>query len=366
MGNVNFTGPRGEPTNVEFAGHSNCDDAPPQWSAMPQDALPIDPPALADTPRKRSARERIVRWMLLFGWLSAILHFWPKDRWAGLSLWFYGTPWGAIHLIAVCTVFAALLKQQTRSPRLLCGSLALLILSGGMWLATDWNWRGDATSADDAPADDARPIRLLVWNTCRGRGGWENVAAEIRKHDPDVICLVEAGAYSEEMRSMWENYFPDHDVSMLGGSIVCIVRGAAGECTPVDLTPDSSLRILPVEVRGQSFHCAIVDIESSIFNVRKRPLVRLADSLNDVAGPVIVAGDFNTPTDSVHFARLSEDFSSAWNEIGNGYSATWPVPLPLMDLDQVWHNAGVAVRSFNLGWSSASDHRPVIVEFVVK
>jgi endonuclease/exonuclease/phosphatase (EEP) superfamily protein YafD len=224
-----------------------------------------------------------------------------------------------------------------------------------MWLATEWNWH-DSQYAAEVPDDDDQPIRLLFWNTCRGRGGWENVAAEIRKHDPDVICLVEAGQSS----------FPEYKISMLGGSIVCIVRGGAGECTPVDLTPDSGLRILPVEVNGHSFQCAIVDIESSIFNVRKRPLERLAGALQSLEGPVIVAGDFNTPSDSVHFAGLTEGFTSAWAERGAGYSATWPVPLPLMDLDQVWHNAGVAIRSFTLGWSSASDHRPVIVEFVVK
>jgi vancomycin resistance protein VanJ len=332
---------------------------------MLMDAPTTDPSTATDARPKAGAWERVVRRLLWFGWLSAVLHFWPKDRWVGLSLWFYGTPWGAILALSVFTVIVALLRQQTRSSRLLCGALALLILTGGMWLATDWDWRGDASDAD-ATTKDARPIRLLIWNTSRGRGGWENVAAEIRKHDPDVICLVEAGAYSAEMRAMWEAFFPEHKVSMLGGSIVCIVRGTAGECTPVDLTPDSGLRLLPVEVRGQSFHCAIVDIESSIFNVRQRPLMRLADSLDDVAGPIIVAGDFNTPSDSVHFARLNENYSSAWNEIGHSYSGTWPVPLPLMDLDQVWYNESVAMRSFNLGWSSASDHRPVIVAFVVK
>ncbi len=302
--------------------------------------------------------------MLLFGWLSAMLHFWPKDRWIGLSLWFYGTPWGVILAVAAFTMLGALLQQKLRSRRMLCGSLALLLFSGGMWLATDWSWRPAASST--ANDSETRPIRLLVWNTCRGRGGWENVAAEIRKHDPDVICLVEAGPYSAEMRAMWEASFPDYKVSMLGGSIVCIVRGGAGECTPVDLTPDSGLRLLPVEVHGRSFRCAIVDIESSIFNVRKRPLVRLADALDDIAGPIIVAGDFNTPSDSVHLARLNENYSSAWDEIGHGYSATWPVPLPLMDLDQVWHNDGIALQSLELGWSRTSDHRPVVVEFVIE
>jgi endonuclease/exonuclease/phosphatase (EEP) superfamily protein YafD len=333
---------------------------------MSLDPTPVDPAApVAAAPRTR--RERFVQAAVWFGWLSAILHFWPKDRWAGLSLWFYGTPWGVILFVGVFTTLGSLLlRRRLRSLRTLYASFALLLLAGGMWLASDWNWRRpQASMSDGANAEVSQSIRLLVWNISRGRHGWQNIADDIRRYDPDVICLVEAGPYSDRMRGMWEEFFPRHHVSMLGGSVVCIVRGSAGECTPIELTRNSRLRILPVEVRGRSFQCAIVDIESSIFKVRRRPLERLADSLEAVTGPILVAGDFNTPTDSVHFASLGEGFTSAWQEAGAGYSATWPVPLPLMDLDQVWRNDGIAIRSFTLGWSNASDHRPVIVEFVV-
>ncbi len=160
--------------------------------------------------------------------------------------------------------------------------------------------------------------------------------------------------------------FPDYQVSMLGGGIVCFVRGSSGVCNAIDLTSNSLLRILPVEVDGMTFQCAIVDIESSIFNSRATPLSRLAEELGSVSGSVVVSGDFNTPLDSVHWGPLSERFSSATREAGSGYCATWPVPLPLMALDQVWYNAGIEPLSHSLGWSWASDHRPVIVEFTIE
>lgn len=307
-------------------------------------------------------RERCCRVLLVLASLSAGLHLWPKDRWAGLVTWFYATPWGVILAMSVTTTLGLWLSnRRNRSPWLNRGAITLLIVAAGMWLLTDWDW-GAAANSSPSSSD---PIRLLTWNISSGIAGWERIASDIHRYNPDVICLVEAGRSNNGMRSTWKSLFPGYRVSMLGGGIVCIVRGDSGECHAVELTPFSRLRVLPVIVRGAEFQCAIVDIESSIFNSRATPLHGLAEELARFTGPITIAGDFNTPTDSIYFAELSNRFSSVAHDIGSGYSATWPLPVPVMDLDQVWCSEEVAPLNHTLGWSWASDHRPVIVDFVL-
>jgi len=72
-------------------------------------------------------------------------------------------------------------------------------------------------------------------------------------------------------------------------------------------------------------------------------------------------GDFNTPVDSVFVAPLAERLTNAFQARGNGYYVTWPVPLPVLSLDQVWASREVELRDCELGWTWRSDHRPVVV-----
>jgi endonuclease/exonuclease/phosphatase (EEP) superfamily protein YafD len=325
----------------------------------------LDSPASspAGEPSPTVWRQRLVRILLVFGWTSTVLHVWPKDRSIGLSTWYYATPWGVILGLGLASaVGCLLLRQPHRSKFASYASLALVMTAGISWLLTDWGWN---SSRPETARDSDRPIRLMVWNISSGKAGWRNIANVIQREDPDVICLVEAGPSNKTMRALWTELFPEHHVSMLGGSTVCLVRGASGECTPVELTYKSRLRMLPVVVRGQSFLCAIVDIESSIYNSRETPLSRLASELETASGPMVVAGDFNTPLDSVHLEPLDDHFTSAFREIGSGYGATWPMPLPVLTLDQVWYNDRIDPDELQIGWSSVSDHRPVIFEFTV-
>ena len=71
-------------------------------------------------------------------------------------------------------------------------------------------------------------------------------------------------------------------------------------------------------------------------------------------------GDFNTPDDSILMEPLHAHCQLAFRERGSGYAATWPMPLPVLTLDQVWINSQVTVAKSEYGWSLDSDHRPAI------
>ena len=77
-------------------------------------------------------------------------------------------------------------------------------------------------------------------------------------------------------------------------------------------------------------------------------------------------GDFNTPTDSLFLREIHRDFENAFEQAGDGYSATWPLPVPVLTLDQIWVNKGIEVYRCRLGWSLRSDHRPVLTDITIE
>jgi endonuclease/exonuclease/phosphatase (EEP) superfamily protein YafD len=77
----------------------------------------------------------------------------------------------------------------------------------------------------------------------------------------------------------------------------------------------------------------------------------------------ILAGDFNTPRTSAAFDAWRGPLQHAWETAGTGFDATWPNPLPVLSIDQVWTDTGVEVLTCVHGGSFASDQRPVEFTF---
>ncbi len=84
--------------------------------------------------------------------------------------------------------------------------------------------------------------------------------------------------------------------------------------------------------------------------------------VEEMGGPVIVAGDFN----SVSSARIGKQIR---RDIGlrpaPGFPGTWPTDLPSalgITIDQVYASSDLAFVSRRLGRPTGSDHRPVVTE----
>ena len=85
--------------------------------------------------------------------------------------------------------------------------------------------------------------------------------------------------------------------------------------------------------------------------------------VEELDGPVVVAGDFN----SVSSARIGKQIR---RDIGlrpaPGFPGTWPTDLPSalgITIDQVYASPDLAFVNRRLGQPTGSDHRPVVTEF---
>ena len=94
--------------------------------------------------------------------------------------------------------------------------------------------------------------------------------------------------------------------------------------------------------------------------------------------PVIFCGDFNEAPGGRTYERLSAFLRDAWNEAGEGGGFTFPSINPVRRIDYIWvseeatkrttRTMGYEVRPLR-AWvakSDASDHLPIVAEFLVE
>lgn len=209
-----------------------------------------------------------------------------------------------------------------------------------------------------------KTYRLLLWNVSHGRRGWENIAEEINDSQADIIALVEAGTPSEQMRTFWKEHFPGYDISLLGGEMVLLTRGKSTAVRARKIGRQGQVREVDLILDGHAITTMIVDIHGRPDIPRGESLEDLAELLISHQGrPVLIAGDFNTPSESPLFQPLRQQSSNAFEVSGNGYSPTWPRPFPVLVIDQIWGSHQVAFDSCKNIWSKASDHCAVVTDF---
>lgn len=285
--------------------------------------------------------------------LGAILQLTVCDRIEGLlTVLFYATPWP---LITLGTAALALLSIRRRRPLQAVTLVVLTSAAAGIWLGGSWMSKGERSSSDS--------LRVVLWNVSRPERRLPAMARWLRAQHADVIALAEAQQKSGANLERWRAEFPAHHVEVLPQNMLCFSRGPLLVEQTGSLAYGSFFAILRTELRGRSFTIIQVDLTALPGSPRRPALDRLAALVRERSGEnLIVLGDFNTPRESVHFATLREELTHSFESAGHGLAETWPMPVPLLSLDQIWLSRGLRARRCTHGWSLFSDHRPVAVE----
>ena len=165
-------------------------------------------------------------------------------------------------------------------------------------------------------------------------------------------------------REFWQEAFSLNTMCLCwAANSCCWSKAHLANVRPGKFGPLGKYREISVNVDGSDFDVILIDISSAPFVFRESTLIAMADVMNKKTGrPTLLMGDFNTPTNSVHFKGLRQKWSNAFEHVGEGYAPTWPVPAPMLVLDQIWYNERIEPTRCELEWSTASDHRPVLVE----
>jgi vancomycin resistance protein VanJ len=242
-------------------------------------------------------------------------------------------------------------------------------------------------------------VRVLEYNIQGGLEGFDRLEAQVQRFQPDVVVFSEARGWghTEEIVARLRRLLPGWQ-SARGGDIYIASRWPLAERKAEWLgptaerghRPESSaydrakLRVLVDAPFGQ-FHVVGAHFRTALYGntlaaykqdiprymhqtsrVRAEQADDLVGWLGGLDGPVILAGDFNTPPAGNVYGRLTQGLVDSFRERGWGWGYTYPSRLPLLRIDYVFHSREWAAVSCRVGDRPGSDHRPVFAELALK
>jgi endonuclease/exonuclease/phosphatase family metal-dependent hydrolase len=324
------------------------------------------------------------RWWLAWGGvaaaaLGALLLRLGGDVWWPVFPFLFGPRWIALPLL-ICPL--PLLVTRPKAGVVPAGLTTVLVLAGILGMRV-----GPARLG--LPPSGSPSFRLVEYNMAVSTKVTHDILQRLDSLGAQVATLVECPSYSEVLRppAGWNlrsagelcflSRFPivgwdvrsQDDIYKLHGKLAIakatIVIG--GENVTIALLHLKSPRDALIEFRYPSAWPGLrtsVDSISAIRNLESHLAIEfLSPAMN---GPIIVAGDFNTPEESRIYSRWWSSFSDAFEEAGAGTGYSWHSRWHGIRIDHILMNGGFAARRTWIGPDLGSDHVPVIADLVLR
>ena len=260
-------------------------------------------------------------------------------------------------------------------------------------------------SLDSVPSTVAIPsraalndstLRVMTFNIAAGNGNLERNTETIRREDPDVVALQEvdvnwsarsgfanqiaelASALGMESRFAPIYRLPGADsmkprreygVALLSRFPIIHFRNdtvtrLSTQSEPAFPAPAPGFLNATILVRGSA-----VRVFNTHTDYRPDPAVRMKQvgEMLAIVGqpttPTLLFGDLNAPPSAPELQPLLLRLRDAWSaENGDGF--TYPASLPVKRIDYILTSPHFRTVSSRVVETSASDHRPVVVELV--
>lgn len=204
------------------------------------------------------------------------------------------------------------------------------------------------------------PPKLILWNIARDKTTEEDLAEFVIKHQAEVFIFIEFDMKkrSEAKKLNLDNLLPNYRLNRLSGNTAIITKNEL-EVNRIDSLNDYYNFFNIVESDGIVY--AIVDIGSWPLKNRAKPfemLYKLVSKYN----VDIIAGDFNTPYNSVHFGKFFENYICGNTEQKQGRE-TFPSYIPLVALDHILISTKFKIKNYIPIKSYGSDHYPLQLNY---
>ncbi len=275
---------------------------------------------------------------------------------------------------------------------LLGALLALALRMGRVWVAvalmgfaaSSWAFVPEWLSslAPRQVISDATPVTVMTHNVFGLNYDIERVAKAINEVDPDIVALQEFFPEQQGLGQLLKARYP-YSVRCQGGK-----RANLGLYSKLPFDTEMAARDCPTNARGgqRTAHIAVKFTLSTgtSFSVmtthmdwpypverQRDQLAAAAEVVNNIAGPLVVVGDFNS-TPWSYALRGFEAATGLKRETRNlvTFPELWTVRKglirmsPFLPLDHVFQR-GVIVSDLRTGPQTGSDHLPVVFTFTV-
>lgn len=290
--------------------------------------------------------------------VGTLLRLTIKDTIPHLSLFYYASPPILLSLAALILSLRQCLLKERRWAIML--AVVSLVMVG--W----WHWESYQHFTSRSMTENEVPRKVLFWNVSYAKAGWPTLIEEIQQHDPDIIGMVEVGHGFRAQQDWLNDAFPDHAIQFVGHGFV-LVRGKILSHERGLLKDHGAYGVVRARLLdGAELDIILTDIYAYPFMPRGPAFSALSQVIEaKTEKPICLMGDFNTPPDSVLFDGFREKLEHSFEVAGEGYQVTWPAPVPVLCLDQIWLPRG-ETRSSRYQSTPHSDHRLVVAEFHLK
>lgn len=211
-----------------------------------------------------------------------------------------------------------------------------------------------------------RRFKVLTFNTYNLNRDVGAILGEVRRHDADVVVLIELGPNKVRLRRTLAQQYRyaktcDHSWDC---AIGIFSRLPVRTFNVVDAPDDAGPALISAEVRVGTTYVTVIGAHVLSPNHGPRAnfleLDHLAERVAGQSGPVLVVGDLNTTL----WANAFDNFrrKSGLRHMGH-LIPTWPVkplPLPQIGIDHIFVSPGLQVARVAAGRAAGSDHLPLI------
>ncbi len=208
--------------------------------------------------------------------------------------------------------------------------------------------------------------RIMFFNLARnGREKIDDIIKIIRDEKIDIAGFVETTnlLYTHSNRialdpKKWNDKLPEYNIKMLKNEMMLITKSKIvsslnGGCKRLNYNK------INLVLDNKEVTLFIVDIASKPFKSRKIPFETLKNEIYKEKN-VIFMGDFNTPISSYFFDDMKIKYQNAFLKTGNGYKPTWPLPIPILTLDNIWFDNNWNLINCKYYKTDFSDHYAII------
>jgi len=284
--------------------------------------------------------------LVLYAFLLSI-HFIFKDYLFPISIIFYATP---LILIIGYGLFTTLLYHKNKTIRYILLTISCLLIL--LWFKNYFLFNKNQAELEQHQA-------ILFWNVAKKKELQTNIIInEVKSSSANIISLVETRFLKPLEISELKNKLPKYTFLKLKNEMCIGVKGKIDSVYNRYIEDKYMFNYVIANIESKRTKILIADVSASPFFNKKESLKAILDF--SIANEIdIIVGDFNTPYESIHF----KDYHKAYNSLhdyGNGFTATWPFGIPLLELDQIWLNKKYKPEQLKKEQYSKSDHKLLI------
>ncbi|MEO8772798.1 MAG: endonuclease/exonuclease/phosphatase family protein [Gelidibacter sp.] len=203
---------------------------------------------------------------------------------------------------------------------------------------------------------------VIFWNAAdRATIHLDILSENIRNIKPDIIALAETENASAQDIQQLSKDFPAYEFQILQGNMLIGIKGSIENVTYTIEHRSYDINFVEAQLSSGPILIALTDTFQDP-GMNKRKTLETVLQLVSQKNSDLMVGDFNTPYESVHFRKYETDYTSFHN-YGQGFSATWPFGIPLLEIDQIFTSKKFTPLLLQKFYYNVSDHAMLVGYF---